>query len=194
MLLACSRRQHMRKNKLPEFTLLLEQFFTEYMPFSSGFHPIPSAPISIPSGSCFSIFIRFRRRMPMKSCSGTWIMRRLTDFLKWIETERGCSASTRNLRLSALASFSFYAQNRNFEAATVFANAVRRIPVRRTPVKKGSYPTKNYLFPWWSLSPASPSQSPKTSGIPGTGAFKTWCTPVEQGHRKSVTLRLETFL
>ena len=29
----------MRKNKLPEFTLLLEQFFTEYMPFSSGLSP-----------------------------------------------------------------------------------------------------------------------------------------------------------
>ncbi len=35
-------------------------------------------------------------------------------FLKWIETERGCSVSTRNLRLSALASFAVYAQNRNF--------------------------------------------------------------------------------
>lgn len=57
-------------------------------------------------------------------------------FLKWIETERGCSVSTRNLRLSALASFAAYAQNRNFEAATVFANAVRRVPVK----KKSSQP------------------------------------------------------
>ena len=30
----------MRKNKLPEFMLLLEQFFTEYMPLSSGLSPI----------------------------------------------------------------------------------------------------------------------------------------------------------
>ena len=29
----------MRKNKLPEFMLLLEQFFTEYMPLSSGLSP-----------------------------------------------------------------------------------------------------------------------------------------------------------
>lgn len=55
----------------------------------------------------------------------------IDSFLKWIETERGCSVSTRNLRLSALTSFAAYAQNRNFEAATVFANAVRRIPVKK---------------------------------------------------------------
>ncbi len=56
-------------------------------------------------------------------------------FLKWIETERGCSASTRNLRLSALASFASFAQNRNFEAAVVFANAVRGIPIKKTAVQ-----------------------------------------------------------
>lgn len=56
-------------------------------------------------------------------------------FLKWIETARGCAVSTRNLRLSALASFAAYAQNRNFEAATVFANAVRQIPVKKQSVQ-----------------------------------------------------------
>ena len=29
----------MRNKKLPEFALLLEQFFTEYMPLSSGLSP-----------------------------------------------------------------------------------------------------------------------------------------------------------
>ena len=29
----------MRNKKLPEFTFLLEQFFTEYMPLSSGLSP-----------------------------------------------------------------------------------------------------------------------------------------------------------
>ena len=56
-------------------------------------------------------------------------------FLRWIETERGCSVSTRNLRLSALASFAAYAQNRNFEATTVFANAVRRVPVKKKAIQ-----------------------------------------------------------
>ena len=58
----------------------------------------------------------------------------LDGFLKWVETERGCSVSTRNPRFSALSAFAAYAQNRNFEAATVFANAVKRIPVKKRPV------------------------------------------------------------
>ena len=65
----------------------------------------------------------------------------IDSFLKWIETERGCSVSTRNLRLSALTSFAAYAQNRNFEAATVFANAVRE-----DSCKKGIQPAKDYFF------------------------------------------------
>lgn len=65
----------------------------------------------------------------------------IDGFLKWIEAERGCSVSTRNLRLSALASFAGYAQNRNFEAATVFANAVKRVPV-----KKRGRPAEDHLY------------------------------------------------
>lgn len=38
----------------------------------------------------------------------------LMEFFTWIEEERGYSVSTKNQRLSALASFSEYAQNRNF--------------------------------------------------------------------------------
>ena len=52
----------------------------------------------------------------------------LTEFLLWLEKERNCSASTKNQRLSALLSFSKYAQNRDFEAALVFRSSVVRIP------------------------------------------------------------------
>lgn len=125
----------MRKNKLPEFTLLLEQFFTEYMPLSSGLSPntIRSYKHS------FRLLFRYVYQMKKKE-AGAILFRDLDfetvdGFLKWIETERGCSVSTRNLRLSALASFAAYAQNRNFEAATVFANAVRRVPVKKQSVQ-----------------------------------------------------------
>lgn len=63
-------------------------------------------------------------------------------FLRWIETERGCSVSTRNLRLSALASFAAYAQNRNFEATTVFANGGQE-----GACKKESHSAEDYLYP-----------------------------------------------
>lgn len=125
----------MRKNKLPEFTLLLEQFFTEYMPLSSGLSP------NTVRSYKHSFRLLFRYVYQMKKKEACAILFRDLDFetvdgfLKWIETERGCSVSTRNLRLSALASFAAYAQNRNFEAATVFANAVRRVPVKKQSVQ-----------------------------------------------------------
>ena len=60
----------------------------------------------------------------------------LMAFLMWIEEERGCSVSTKNQRLSALTSFSEYAQNRDFAAAAVFRNSVNKIPVKKASKKR----------------------------------------------------------
>ncbi|MHC1747332.1 MAG: tyrosine-type recombinase/integrase [Cellulosilyticaceae bacterium] len=59
----------------------------------------------------------------------------ITEFLSWLETERKCSASTKNQRLAAFYSFSEYAQNRDFSAASSFRNAVTRIPAKKAPKK-----------------------------------------------------------
>lgn len=55
----------------------------------------------------------------------------LTGFLDWLENERHCSVSTKNQRLSALLSFSGYAQNRDFDAAAVFRNSLLKIPLKK---------------------------------------------------------------
>jgi site-specific recombinase XerD len=55
----------------------------------------------------------------------------LLEFFNWIEKERKCKPATRNQRLSALSAFSEYAQNRDFDAASVFRSAVIKIPVKR---------------------------------------------------------------
>lgn len=127
----------MRNKKLPEFALLLEQFFTEYMPLSSGLSPNTVRSYK----HSFRLLFQYIHQAKKKE-AGEILFRDLDyetvdGFLRWIETERGCSISTRNLRLSALASFAAYAQNRNFEATTVFANAVRRVPVKRKPFNRG---------------------------------------------------------
>ena len=125
----------MRKNKLPEFTLLLEQFFTEYMPLSSGLSPNTTRSYKHSFRLLFQYVYQTQKKEAGKIVFRDLDFETVDGFLKWIETERGCSVSTRNLRLSALASFAAYAQNRNFEAATVFANAVRRIPVKKQSVQ-----------------------------------------------------------
>ena len=125
----------MRNKKLPEFTFLLEQFFTEYMPLSSGLSPNTVRSYK----HSFRLLFQYIHQVKKKE-AGEILFRDLDyetvdGFLRWIETERGCSVSTRNLRLSALASFAAYAQNRNFEATTVFANAVRRVPVKKKAIQ-----------------------------------------------------------
>lgn len=121
----------MKKNKLPEFTLLLEQFFTEYMPLSSGLSPNTVRAYKHSFRLLFQYVYQEKKREAGEILFRDLDFETIDGFLKWIETGRGCSVSTRNLRLSALASFAAYAQNRNFEAATVFANAVRRVPVKK---------------------------------------------------------------
>ncbi|WP_242857965.1 site-specific integrase, partial [Enterocloster clostridioformis] len=118
----------MRKNKLPEFMLLLEQFFTEYMPLSSGLSQNTVRSYKHSFRLLFQYVYQTKKKEAGEIRFRDLDFETVDGFLKWIETERGCSVSTRNLRLSALSSFAAYAQNRNFEAATVFANAVRRIP------------------------------------------------------------------
>lgn len=53
--------------------------------------------------------------------------------MDWLETDRKCSPSTKNQRLSALLSFSEYAQNRDFETAFLFRSSLLRIPVKKCP-------------------------------------------------------------
>lgn len=66
----------------------------------------------------------------------------LTEFFTWIESVRGCSASTKNQRLSAITSFSAYAQNRDFAAASVFRNSVNKIPMKKSQHKQRAILTR----------------------------------------------------
>lgn len=75
----------------------------------------------------------------------------LNAFLLWLESNRNDSASTRNQRLSALSSFSKYAQSRNFDAAVIFRNAVLSLPVKKAPVKMRQVMTREEVKIFLSL-------------------------------------------
>lgn len=115
--------------------LLLEQFFTEYMPLSSGLSPNTVRSYKHSFRLLFQYVYQVKKKDAGEIVFQDLDFETIDSFLKWIEAERGCSVSTRNLRLSALTSFAAYAQNRNFEAATVFANAVRRVPVKKASIQ-----------------------------------------------------------
>ena len=85
----------MRNKKLPEFTFLLEQFFTEYMPLSSGLSPNTVRSYK----HSFRLLFQYIHQVKKKE-AGEILFRDLDyetvdGFLRWIETERGCSVSTR---------------------------------------------------------------------------------------------------
>lgn len=62
----------------------------------------------------------------------------LLEFFSWLETDRHCKPSTRNQRLSALSAFSEYAQNRDFDAASVFRSAIIKVPIKKGTKKARS--------------------------------------------------------
>src|SRR5437588_3260307 len=66
---------------------------------------------------------------------------RVISFLDWLETERGCAVTTRNLRLTAVHSFFRYAQAQAPEALFHFQKVIA------IPVKKGRKKTVEHLTP-----------------------------------------------
>ena len=123
------------KHKTSSFLELLNSFVTEYLPGALGasLNTIKSYK------AAFRLFLKYMYQE--KGISADQIFfetlncQILIDFLSWLEKTRECSASTKNQRLSALASFSSYAQNRDFSAASTFRSSVTRIPMKKSTHK-----------------------------------------------------------
>lgn len=62
-----------------------------------------------------------------------------------MEADRLCKPATRNQRLSAISAFSEYAQNRNFDAASVFRSAVIKLPVKKSIPKQRAVFTREEI-------------------------------------------------
>jgi len=123
-------------NKPSKFLELLDGFITSYMPYSVG-----ASPHTVTSYKyAFRLLLEFmftRKGISAdKVTFGQLDYNTLLEFLNWIEKERGCSISTKNQRLSAILSFSEYAQNRDFDAASIFRSSVVKIPMKKSQNKQ----------------------------------------------------------
>jgi len=124
------------KHKTSSFLELLNSFVTEYLPDAVG-----ASPNTIKSyKAAFRLLLKYMYQE--KEISADQISfdilgyQTITDFLSWLEKSRGCSATTKNQRLSALASFSSYAQNRDFAAASIFRSSIVKIPMKKAMHRK----------------------------------------------------------
>ena len=123
----------MSKRKI-RFMTLLEDYFETYLPYSRGLSPntINSYKQS------FLLLLRFMMDIKKKKADdinfSDLSYDTLLEFFNWLETDRSCKPVTRNQRLSAIAAFSVYAQNRDFDAASVFRRRkVQHVPGKRRP-------------------------------------------------------------
>jgi len=119
-----------------KFLELLDGYITSYMPCSVG--ASPNTVISYKYA--FRLLIEFMYskkdiqadKISFEQLNYNTVM----EFLDWIEKDRGCSSSTKNQRLSAIISFSEYAQNRDFDAASIFRRSVIKIPMKKVQKKQ----------------------------------------------------------
>jgi len=120
------------KSKSLSFLPLLESFFSYHLPIAVGLSPNTIKSYK----EAFRLLLTYLSEN--KSISADRISFQCLDydclsgFLDWLENDRNCCPSTKNQRLSALLSFSKYAQNRDFEAAAVFRSSLIKIPVKKT--------------------------------------------------------------
>lgn len=130
----------MRKKKSEgHFLKHLEHFVNVYMPDARGL----SKNTVISYKATFRILILFfyeKKGVPASDITFEMLTANaISEFLDWIETERNCSVLTRNQRLAALYSFSEYAQNRDFDAASCFRMAVIKIPMKKAKGKERAF-------------------------------------------------------
>lgn len=125
----------MSKRKI-NFISLLEDYFEIYLPYSRG--------LSLNTINSYkqSFILLMRFMLEKKGIVASSIQfsdltyETLLEFFNWLETDRLCKPITRNQRLSAISAFSEYAQNRDFDAASVFRSAIIKIPIKKSISKQ----------------------------------------------------------
>ena len=135
----------MKHKKTSSFLTLLESYFCIYLPTAKGLSPATIRSYK----TAFRVLLEFM--YTEKNINADDILFEnltadiLSEFLDWLETVRKCSISTRNHRLSVLNAFSEYAQNRDFEAASVFRANLLKIPQKKGITAKRSCFTRDEI-------------------------------------------------
>ena len=120
----------MSKRKIT-FISVLEDYFETYLPYSRG---LSNNTINSYKQSFLLLFQFMSENKAIQAGNikfSDLSYETLLEFFGWLATDRQCKATTRNQRLSALSAFSEYAQNRDFDAASVFRSAIVKVPIKR---------------------------------------------------------------
>lgn len=126
-------------HKKETFLDLLEHYFETYLPTVRGL----SESTSVSYKATFRILLEFLyTQKGILSDKVTFELldaKVITEFLDWLESERSCSITTRNQRLSAIAAFSIYVQNHDFSSGVSFRNNVTKVPKKKAVRQSRSF-------------------------------------------------------
>jgi site-specific recombinase XerD len=143
--------------KPTDFSYYLTGFLTKYLPDEKGASANTIASYR-DTFILFLVFARDRKGIKANQITLSNITKdMIVEYLDWIETERNCSAATRNVRLAALHSFFQYLQYQNPDNLLEWQR-ILAIPVKKTSKQRFSYLTLDGI----KLLLAMPDQNTKT--------------------------------
>lgn len=98
------------KNKTPDFAYHLTKFFTEYLPLQRNLSPNTISTYRYTFRLLLTFFDTQKHVKPNQLDLDMLTRNNIEEFIRWLQEERACSASTCNQRLGALKSFFKYLQ------------------------------------------------------------------------------------
>lgn len=116
-----------------DFLLELSTFFTSYLPDTKGLSKNTITAYQYAFQLLFEFLMEERGVTPDKITFKTLSEENLRAYLRWLETNRNCSAATRNFRRAALCSFAKYAIRKGQGEALAFYSTMSSIPTKKTP-------------------------------------------------------------
>lgn len=123
------------KKKTNTLIPVLSEYFSSYLPDVKGV----SKNTIISYEYAFALLFEYideHKGVPHENVSfETLSEETILEYLRWLEAERGCSPTTRNLRRTAISSFAKFAMKKNLGEALMLYTAVTNIPRKRTPKK-----------------------------------------------------------
>lgn len=115
---------------------ILAEYFSSYLPDTKGVSQNTITSYEYAFALLFEYINDHKGVPPEKVSFETLSEGILLEYLNWLETARGCSPTTRNLRRTAISSFAKYAMKKNLSEALVLCSSISNIPRKR--VQKNS--------------------------------------------------------
>ena len=110
--------------KPTDFSKYLTDFLIKYLPHEKGARTNTIYSYK----DTFILYLRYMKELGIKAEQITMSMitkDNVISFLDWLETERKCTASTRNLRLAAIRSFVKYVQYWNPDKISAYNQEIK---------------------------------------------------------------------